>query len=197
MLSVFLHTRILPDHHAKTEVSTIRSFTCITELPQAIREHAHALLARADEIESGGEDARPRPTVGNRFNDVLNPSTRSSPPPPLPPQPPRHRRPYHRHDLSDETLAAIKADLAAGASQTEAGHKYGLPQTTVSLIHRNKYRSLRPPKPKTRPLTDDQVRQIKCDLAAGLTQGAIAKRFNIGVTTVSEIKRGITYSDVR
>lgn len=177
-----IHTAIKPFAHTELEVKHAVSFECVTDLPAALRKHADDIRAQADRIEAEGASKTFQP-AWERINRLRKPS----------------QRPCTLR-LTAEDLQAIKLALAEGQTQNDIGRKFNITQAHVSRIKRGEFdhRLTTSTKKRTHrePLLDEQVRQIRKDIATGEPLVSIGKRLGISHAILSQLKRKVTYTSV-
>jgi predicted transcriptional regulator len=102
--------------------------------------------------------------------------------------------------LSPETVIAMRAEAAAGASAAALARRYGVGCTSAERILRGEtYREIEgptsPPVRRGEPLSEKMVIAIREKRAAGKSVADIAREFGITRQMCDRIARGITYAD--
>lgn len=107
---------------------------------------------------------------------------------------------HHFCTVSDERLAQIMADIAAGGGTGELAGRYGVSPSYISTLRHGGGRSKGIEKPKgrsDRQITDDKALDIYRTIhRGGRTGREVAAMFGVSATMVSDIKRGATYAGV-
>lgn len=115
--------------------------------------------------------------------------------------------------LNFQQAEEIRKKRKAGISQKKLAKEYNVSQTTISAIENGRLHAN--PKPDTstpknpprvikgitdrdkRKLTNDQVRAIRKELLLRTPLKTIAKKFGVNTNTISNIRDGVTYKDVK
>lgn len=114
--------------------------------------------------------------------------------------------------LTFQQAEEIRKKRKSGVTQRVLAKEYGVSQTTISAIekgwiHANPKSNKQPVNPPRvikgvsdadrRKLSNEQVRAIRKELQLRTPIKAIAKQFGVNVGTISNIRDGFTYKDVK
>lgn len=121
----------------------------------------------------------------------------------------RTRKPHQRGEendyavLTNNTVIEARRMAATGMTHRAVAERFGVDRATISFAVTGKTWShlndVAPPialRPGGGKLTDDDVRTIRAEAAAGVRQNALATRFNVSTALVSKIISRKTHADV-